>query len=265
MGTEMRLARLNHLEYLRSLSRWSGRRGELEERDGVLRWATATDFPVTCNGTVRLDRTVPADQVVAAADTWFGARGRGWSISMDEPTGADADLAAAASAAGLVDLHGTPTMVRRSPLRPARASDGIELRWLREGGDPDHFVTVADQAFRRLGMTAGAIEEMCADRGALLEPHLDAVLAHDSTTGEPLACAQLLSHGIAGIFYVGALEHARGRGLGELVTRAVTNRAFERGAAFTSLQATEMGHPVYRRMGYEDVGRYASFVRFAPS
>ena len=56
---------------------------------------------------------------------------------------------------------------------------------------------------------------------------------------------------------------ARGRGLGDLVTRVVTQRAFDLGAAFVSLQASEMGEPVYRRMGYREVHRYLTFARLS--
>ena len=42
----------------------------------------------------------------------------------------------------------------------------------------------------------------------------------------------------------------------------MTNLGFDLGAAFASLQATEMGAPVYRRMGYELLTTYRGLVRF---
>ena len=51
---------------------------------------------------------------------------------------------------------------------------------------------------------------------------------------------------------------ARGRGLVELVTRAVTNLGFDGGAPFVMLQASPMGAAVYRRMGYRGLCRYAN-------
>ena len=48
---------------------------------------------------------------------------------------------------------------------------------------------------------------------------------------------------------------ARGQGLGALVTTAVTNLAFARGAASVTLQASPMGEPVYRALGYEPIYR----------
>jgi predicted GNAT family acetyltransferase len=77
-----------------------------------------------------------------------------------------------------------------------------------------------------------------------------------------VAAAQtLLSHGIAGVYWVGTVDDARGRGLGEAVTRAVTNAAFDLGARANTLQASIMGEPIYRRMGYETLYSYHSLVR----
>ena len=84
----------------------------------------------------------------------------------------------------------------------------------------------------------------------------------------PLAAAQLVMSepidgvAVAGVYYVGTLEAARGKGLGELVTGAVTNKGFDLGAGFASLQATDMGAPVYSRMGYELLTTYRGLVRF---
>jgi hypothetical protein len=55
---------------------------------------------------------------------------------------------------------------------------------------------------------------------------------------------------------------ARGAGLGALVTVAVTNLAFARGAASCSLQASPMGASVYQRLGYETAYHYEEYVRW---
>ena len=94
----------------------------------------------------------------------------------------------------------------------------------------------------------------------VLEPHIAVVVAHDGD--QPVAAAQaLLSHGIAGVYWVGTLEAARGKGLGEAVCRWVTNWAFDQGAAAQTLQASTMGEPIYARMGYETLYRYGSWFR----
>jgi len=52
------------------------------------------------------------------------------------------------------------------------------------------------------------------------------------------------------------------RGLGEAVTRAVTNAGFDLGARINTLQASPMGAPIYLRMGYQTVFDYRVYVRF---
>ncbi len=251
--------RLNYVEFCRELGRWSGTGGAVVERDGLMLWATASTFPVSLNGVVRLDPSTPADQVIAFADEWFGARGTGYTVNVVD--GADDDLRAAAEAAGLLVLRDSPQMVCDQPVVIPHPSDGVELVWLAEPTQVATFAELVDTAYQSLGAPAGAIRPSIVALDRVLDPHIETVLA--VLDGEPVACAQLLlSHGMGGVYYVGTLEAARGRGLGELVTAAVTNRGFERGAAFVGLQASPMGEPIYRRMGYRDLYRQAGLVRF---
>ena len=69
------------------------------------------------------------------------------------------------------------------------------------------------------------------------------------------------SDGVASVQWVGTVSSARGSGLATLVTTHVTNAAFERGASSCTLQASPMGEPVYRALGYETIYTYAEYVR----
>ncbi len=256
--------RLNHLEFCREMARWSGSGGEIVERDGVVMFATATEFPVLCNGAMRVDDATPADQVLVLADEWFAERGRGWSlVTSDLGADAEADLVAAAMAQGLLPVGASPGMVCESPLARAVVPDGIGVRWLGEDGRVEDFVAVCDSAYQSLGMPPQVIVEMVRDPARVVGPHLRTVVLHRA--GEPVACAQLLlSHGAAGVYFVGTVDGARGQGLAELATRLVTNLAFELGASWVTLQASSMGESIYRRMGYREVYGTATFARFVP-
>jgi len=61
--------------------------------------------------------------------------------------------------------------------------------------------------------------------------------------------------------WVACVDEARGRGLGDVVTRAVTNEAFARGAPLVTLEASEFGEHTYARMGYREVYRYRVLIR----
>ena len=98
----------------------------------------------------------------------------------------------------------------------------------------------------------------------VIGPHIAAFVA--LADGTPSAAAMtIVTHGVAGIYWVGTVPEARGRGLAELCTRAAGNAGFDLGARIASLQASVMGEPVYRRMGYVEITRYPQVVRFAPS
>ncbi|HVA09644.1 MAG TPA: GNAT family N-acetyltransferase [Acidimicrobiales bacterium] len=79
--------------------------------------------------------------------------------------------------------------------------------------------------------------------------------------GEPVASSALLpgpaGTGLAGIFCVGTLERSRGQGLGTAMTQAAMTAARDMGAQVVVLQASEMGQPVYERLGFDTVGHIA--------
>jgi hypothetical protein len=258
----LRLGHLNHLDFVREMSRVSGPQGAIVEEGGVLLFASGSTFPVTFNGAVRVDPQVPGDQVVARADAWFDDRARGYTLmTSDQPGVDDTDLVTAALEAGLHDLTRTPQMVCRAALDEWPPPSGVELRWLTDVDGVADFVAVSSAAYASLGLPAGEIEAAIVEPQRLLEPHVHSVVAY--LGGAPVGAAQtLLSHGMAGVFWVGTVESARGLGLGDAVTRAVTNRAFDLGAAAVTLQASPMGEPVYLRMGYETLFHYRGLVRF---
>jgi len=251
----------NCIEYAREGARGSGAEGQLVEHDGVVLFAGGSDFPVLANGAFRVDPSVPAAAVVERADAWFAERGRGWSIGTTSWRGADEDLIEAALARGLLTVTDQPAMVCDERLPDALPPEGIELRVLTTADETRAFVAMADQAYTSLGLPAGIIPAMAGPTPRIPPPHLVTVGAFDGD--ELVSGAQVLfSHGIAGVYCVGTTESARGRGLAELVTRTVTNLGFDGGAPVVTLQASSMGEPIYRRMGYRDLYRYATHARF---
>lgn len=65
------------------------------------------------------------------------------------------------------------------------------------------------------------------------------------------ASAVLYSDGVAGIFAVATDAKMRGRGFGRAVTAAPLIDAKQRGYRFSVLQASELGYPVYKHLGFE--------------
>jgi GNAT superfamily N-acetyltransferase len=157
-------------------------------------------------------------------------------------------------------------MVVTEPVADRPAGEGVAVHWLDRAEDHAFtvgtFVDLSDAAYRSLGMPAGTFLSAVAAPHLVEAPGTTVVLA--TVDGVPVGAAMaLLSHGIAGVYFVGTLEAARGKGIGDLVTRAVTNRAFDDGARAVTLQASPMGEAIYARMGYRELYRYTTYVRFA--
>ena len=257
------LGHLNLMEFCRESARWSAGQGAIEEADGVLMFATGTTFPALSQGALRMDRNVSGQDLVDRADEWFHGRQRGYTVWARDIDGIDDDIAAAAQAAGFTALGSGPEMLCRSRLEDKPVGDGVELRWVADEAGVADFVAVNGDAYSTYGMPREVVGDTIVDPSRVLAPHIHTVVAY--VEGKPAATAQtLLSHGIAGVYWVGTVESARGRGLGEAVTRAVTNRAFDLGARANTLQASPMGEPIYARMGYETIFRHRTFVRFSP-
>lgn len=253
------LGHLNLLEFSREQTRWS-EAGRLQERDDVLTCASGSSIPFALNTAARLCDSVEPATVLGRADEFFGELGRGYTVLVrDVPD--DDDLRAACEAAGLVTFReppGSPAMVcgRRLP-----DVEGVDVRPVLDPSGAADFVAVNADAYTTYGMRPEEAHlTISAPARLLAAPHVRSVVAYDD--GAPVAAALvLLSHGIAGVYWVGTVARARRRGLGEAVTRAVTNVAFDLGAACCTLQASPMGTPVYARMGYKTLYHYTSWVR----
>ncbi len=95
------------------------------------------------------------------------------------------------------------------------------------------------------------------------DPRIACVQVHQSGHDEPVgtAVAVLWEH-TAGIYAVTTHPEHRRQGIGAAATWAAIGVAAERGATHAFLQATAMGEPVYRRMGFETL---VAYDRFAPA
>lgn len=243
---------LNLIEFTREDTRWQ-RPHRLVEDDGVLLFAGAVDFPAYSNGVHRVDPTVPGKVVVEKAQAFFADLGRGFSVwTRVDP--ADEDLAAAADAAGIAVFADSPQMICRHRLPERDLPPGVEIRMVTDRRGVDDYADVTGEAYVSLGAPEDVNRSHFNGPTALAGPHVHAAVAHLDGHAVGVALV-LMSHGIGGVYWVGCREEARGRGIAEAVTRHVTNLGFDLGADNVQLQASTMGEPIYRRMGYEELER----------
>jgi len=98
-----------------------------------------------------------------------------------------------------------------------------------------------------------------------LVPELDPAGAHFYVArldGENVSMLMAFDHaGDCGIYMVGTLEAARGRGIATALSAHAVLAARERGCLTASLQSTAMAEGVYGRVGFRDLGLWWEYTR----
>jgi GNAT superfamily N-acetyltransferase len=146
-----------------------------------------------------------------------------------------------------------PQMVLEgSPELPASAP-GVTVRSVSDGRSMDEFrhVIVDD------GTPEYVAQRLFSD-GMAADPDVELLLASldGRVVGTSLA---IRTDDVAGVYAVGTLAHARRRGVGTAATWAAVAAGRAWGCDTFVLQASDMGFPIYRAMGFRTVVRCAIF------
>jgi hypothetical protein len=259
--SEAALGQANLIAFNRAMTRWSTK-GALEERDGCVLCAGGSWLPVVANGAFRNREGVFGADLIARAESFFGGFARGFTVKVRD-TGEDDDLRDACVAAGL-EVFGAPVpqMLVLAPLPDHHGVDGVEIEWVDDEAGVAEFVAVNARAYATYGMPGEVLPELFDQASAVVDdPSAHIVVVRRGS--EPIATAMVYeSDGVASLQWVGTVPAARTSGLGALVTTRTTNLAFERGASSCTLQASPIGEPVYRALGYETIYHYSEHARW---
>ncbi|HEX6687350.1 MAG TPA: GNAT family N-acetyltransferase [Solirubrobacterales bacterium] len=227
---------------------------EIESGDGWVYGAGRSSHPLISNAAFRADDGLDPGDFLARAQAFFAARGRGFAVWARSELPEDRDLIEAAEEAGLQQAYEMPEMVLGGRAEESPPPDRVEMRRVASAADAGDYWRVATAAYASLGFPP-EIFAFYENHDGLVGENAAAFLAHFD--GHPAAIAMtIVSHGVAGIYWVGCTEEARGRGLGRTMTATAVNAGFELGAETASLQASPMGENLYRQMGFETVFNY---------
>jgi ribosomal protein S18 acetylase RimI-like enzyme len=187
--------------------------------------------------------------VVTRASAFFDDDPTGFLVLARRPD--DADIERAALAAGFRTGWTEQPMVIATPPSPSGVPEDVGVRTVADAAAVVDYGRVVALANDDPGEHERA--PLLFHDETILAPHIAAFVAYRAD--EPVACAMtLVSHRIAGVFYVATVEHARRRGLGDALTRIAARAGFELGAGAAWLGASEMGAGLYRRIGFQDIG-----------
>ena len=219
------------------------------------------------NGVLRLPAGDPAGPLREAARRLAGVPWQIWA-GPDSGPGLAGDLLAA----GATELHTAPVMaISLDRGGPGGAEPGFQA-----GGQPGlqaglEIAELAESDADGLagwvhcyGTSFGIPPEALADQLAVERGRKDppgALVRFAARADGTLAgtAALLIRHGVAGLYVITVLPGFRRRGLGTALTSAALAAARDRGLPLATLHATPDGDPVYRGMGFTEVGRYRHF------
>jgi len=199
-----------------------------------------------------------ADALLATLREFYGRDERPFSIWTRSH--ADGELEVALRARGFTELVPMPGMVLLGDPGTRCAPPGLAIRPVRTDADRRDFIAVARSAYQVYGIEPQLYEDTFASLDSLSAPHIQGFLGR--LEGEPVAAAAVyVTHGVAGINWVGTVPERARRRYAEAVTWAAIREGFRRGATIASLQPTHMGRPVYERMGFVAVAEYPVLVK----
>ena len=189
------------------------------------------------------------DEVVAEAIEFMTARAVPWLLWVRE--GVDDALLDAGRRAGLVDAGGPPALgLSEIPAIPP-PPDGLRIEVVDDRAGLESFRDLGARGFE---MPREIVDAIVAE-SMLEDPSIELVVG--AVAGVPVSSAIVSVTGTtAGIYNVATPPEHRRRGYGAALTWAAVQRGARLGCDHSVLQASELGAPVYRQMGYRDLGTY---------
>ena len=232
---------------------------DLVDAEGVVAVIGGADFP-TARTAVRANDTLPPRDWARRVAALLAARGQTGNVFAR--VGRDDDVTDELAAHGYREWAQTPEMICEHRLEPREPPPGVTVRFARTPGDVAAYATIAGRAFTHLAIPEATTRDTINNAGVMLGD--DCVIALADLDGVPVAGALVVLFAGSSDGYVGwvsCVDEARGRGLGDTVTRAVTNEAFVRGAGIVTLEASHFGEHTYARMGYRETYRYRILIK----
>lgn len=236
----LRRADENYRELFRTLARLTPH-GVIQEDDELLLVRAGPSLPLNNVAIVKRPPTDPAG-VLARAEAFFAAYGQRCALSA---AGSAAEaMARTLAAAGRLD-DPSPGMILSPLAGEPPPVPGLSIQIVRDLATLRRYNDTMTAGFGN----AWAVGEILNKRALLDAPDLTHYIAYADVL--PVATAmRYTSHRIAGVFNVSTVPAYRRRGIGAALTWRAALDGLAEGCIASALQASVMGEPVYRRMGY---------------
>jgi hypothetical protein len=263
------LSDLTLAEYLRYLAAYGG---AVHEADGMLLVAGAHRQPNPYrNGALRLDDRLSADEVMARAAAFFGARRSSYALWVRDH--GDPDLERAAQSAGLHELERLPEIVLDQLPDYLPPPEGVELRRAGDERTREDYLALVANAWGMAQMPRDVAARVFFDPASLDVPHVAAFVAYYD--GAPVSAAMtMVSHGVALACQGATIRRpapgqrlprpgppGQTRGLAASCLWAALELSFrELGATISLGQTSRLGAPAWLDLGYRPVTSYSRYL-----
>jgi GNAT superfamily N-acetyltransferase len=232
-------------------------RAQVTRTGGVV--AILTGLPFDWFNQILIERQAATAADVLAAVALARERGDHFVVRLRE--GVDDPFIPTLIQAGLVpagEATSTPGMVT-FPIDHGAIATGrvpqLEVRRVTDAIDID--------AHRRV-VTAGFGSDPAVAQGTACPDLLDrpeCVVYVGAVDGDPVVSGLGWRSGrTIGVYSIATIESARRRGYGAAMTARVVADGVVAGCDVAALQASQMGRPIYERLGFRTVVRYAAYV-----
>jgi ribosomal protein S18 acetylase RimI-like enzyme len=196
----------------------------------------------------------PLDEAVTEAEKVLAGLNWRWWVGPDSDPGTAEGL----TERGYLPLGRMPIMSARLDRIPRPAVPaGLTIEQVTDGPSIEDYVNAYCAGFdfdddMRAGLIA-AESSLRTDLGTLIR-------LVGRVDGRPVSTsAVVLSDGLAGFYWICTVPEHRGQGIGAALTAAAMAVAGDHGAVVGTLQASSMGEPVYRRLGFTTVGEITGY------
>lgn len=228
--------------------------GEVREIDGLL--IKYTGVPAADKNAAFVTRPLrDPRETIRRAIAYFDARSMPFGILMRESL--DPDSERACRALGLAHVHTLPGMALAPlPGEIPAAPPALQIRAVTTAVEHDVHVQTDAAGFE------GSVEHARRLFPASLFERDCAVEFTGFFEGQPVTVSSLVVTGrTAGIYGVATIPAYRQRGFGEAMTWRAIREGVERGCEMANLTASDLGRPVYERMGFRLVAPFLIFAR----
>lgn len=238
-----------------------GSRAELHESDGLRWYHTGRDDPYANAVVVTELEGADADAAIDAVLAELRSRGATFTW-WHMPGASPPDLGERLAARGLVpDRPWRGMAMAIEQVDEPFSVEGLAINRVTNEAEFDTFLEV----FAPILSSSDAFTAFFRDAARGIGFGADAPAVHllGLLDGAPVATTTVLTAaGAAGIYNVTTREAARGRGIGASMTSAAVALGRQRGMSIATLQASDMGRPVYERLGF---GPACDLIPFRPA